>query len=301
MPRRIVAFLARLSLLLTLALISQVTFAQTTQTYGTSGYAPGAWKPAELANRPKTEAKPFSAHDLSGMWSTPTRPGYFERHSLNDKWLDIKDKSVPDQMRSDTYPPPMTPWGKAKFLATKPSYGPRAVSPGEGNDDVSTCEPMGYPRDLWEANLRPFELIQTPDRLLMHMQYHDTWRTIWTDGRQLPKDPDAAWYGYSVGHWEGDTLVVESKGYDDRTWLDHFGSPHSDQMTMVERFKRPDMNHLQLDMTITDPKTYTAAWVAEPIIFDQVKVAIFEEICSPSEEGHFNDKIRDPAVGSAKP
>ena len=109
MPRRIAVFLARLSLILMLALISQGAFAQTTPTYGTSGYAPGAWKPGELANRPKTEAKPFNAHDLSGVWSTPTRPGYFERHSLNDKWLDIKDKSVPDQMRSDTHPPPMTP------------------------------------------------------------------------------------------------------------------------------------------------------------------------------------------------
>jgi hypothetical protein len=301
MARRISLFLAPLSLTLLLTFLSQAAFAQTTPTYGTPGYAPGAWKPGELANRPKTEAKPFNAHDLSGVWSTPTRPGYFERHSLNDKWLDIKDKAVPDQMKSDTYPPPMTPWGKAKFEATKPSYGPRAVAPGEGNDDVSTCEPMGYPRDLWEANLRPFEVIQTPDRFLMHMQYHDTWRTVWTDGRQLPKDPDPAWYGYSIGHWDGDSFVVESKGYDDRTWLDHFGSPHSDQMTMVERFKRLDADHLQLDMTITDPKAYTAPWKAEPIIFDRVKVAIFEEICSPSEEGHFNDKIRDPAVGTAKP
>jgi hypothetical protein len=294
MRKRLASFLA----LLTLLLFSRVTFAQT---YGTPGYSPGAWKPEDLAKRPASPPKSFSPHDLSGMWSMPTRPGYFERHSLNDKWLDIKDKSVPDQMKSQTYPPKMTPWGQAKFDATRPSYGPRSVAPGEGNDDVSTCEPMGYPRDLWEANLRPFELIQTPDRVLQHMQYHDVWRTIWTDGRALPKNPDPAWYGYAVGHWEGDTFVVESTGYDDRTWLDHFGSPHSDQMVLVERYKRLDNDHLQLDMTLTDPKAYTAPWVSDPITFDRVKVAIFEEICAPSEENHFNERIRDPAVGTAKP
>jgi hypothetical protein len=290
--------LASLFGLLVLLLVPPALFAQT---YGTPGYSPGAWKPEELAKRPATPAKPFNPHDLSGVWSYPTRPGYFERHSFNDKWLDIKEKNVPDQMKSQIYPPKLTPWGQAKFDATKPSYGPRSVPPGEGNDDVSTCEPMGYPRDLWEANLRPFELIQTPDRLLQHMQYHDIWRTVWTDGRPLPKDPDPAWYGYSVGHWDGDTFVVESTGYDDRTWLDHFGSPHSDQMVLVERYKRLDMDHLQLDMTLTDPKAYTAPWVGEPIIFGRAKVSIFEEICAPSEEGHFNDRIRDPAAGIAKP
>src|SRR3954469_12344157 len=105
------------------------------QAYGTPGYSPGAWKPGEV---PATPTKSFNAHDLSAVWSHPTRPGYFERHSFNDKWLDIKDKNVPDQMKSQIYPPKLTPWGQAKFDATKPSYGPRSVPPGMGNDDVST-------------------------------------------------------------------------------------------------------------------------------------------------------------------
>jgi len=184
-------------ILAALLAFSCVAFAQT---YGTPGYSPGAWKPDELP-RDLSKAKPFNPHDLSGVWSTPTTPGYFERHSLDDKWIDTKDKKVPPQMRSNTSPPPMTEWGKAKFDANKVSYGPRAVEPEFNNDPVSQCEPLGYPRDLWEANLRPFEFIQTPDRVLQHMQYHDAWRTIWTDGRPLPKDPDPAWYGYSIGRW----------------------------------------------------------------------------------------------------
>ena len=269
------------------------------QTYGTKGYSPGAWPPDELP-KDLAKAKPFDQHDLSGVWSMPTKRGYFERHSFNDKPIKI-DPGTPPQMGSDTYPPPMTPWGKAKFEATKPSYGPRSVPPGTGNDDVSNCEPMGYPRDLWEANLRPFELIQTQDRVLQHMQFHDVWRTIWTDGRELPKNPDPAWWGYSVGKWEGDTFVVESTGYDDRTWLDHFGSPHSDQMSIEERYRRIDPDHLELTMTLTDPKTYTKPWVGDKITFDRAKVAIFEEICAPSEESHFNDRIRDAAIGKSKP
>jgi hypothetical protein len=275
---------------------SCVTFAQT---YGTKGYSPGAWKPEEL---PKEVAKPkpFDPHNLSGVWSMPTKRGYFERHSLNDKAIKI-DPSVPPQMGSDTTPPPMTPWGKAKFDETKVSYGPRSVPPGTGNDPVSSCEPMGYPRDLWEANLRPFEFIQTPDRVLQHMQFHDVWRTVWTDGRALPKNPDPAWYGYAVGKWEGDTFVVDSAGYDDRTWIDHFGNPHSDQMRLQERYRRVDPDSLEVTMTLTDPKAYTQPWVSDKITFVNAKAAIFEEICAPSEENHFNDRIRDAAVGKSKP
>ena len=205
-------------------------------------------------------------------------------------------------MRAQTYPPPMTPWGKAKFEATLPSYGPRSVPPGEGNDAVSSCEPMGYPRDLWEANLRPFEFVQTSDRVLQHMQYHDLWRTIWTDGRTLPKNPDPAWNGYAVGHWEGDTFVVESNGYDDRTWLDHFGDPHSDQMVLVERWKRLDIDHsASADDSHRSENVYGAVGGRPDHAGDRVKVAIFEEICAPSEESHFNNRIRDPAVSKEQP
>ena len=276
---------------------SAVSFAQT---YGTPGYAPGTWKPQELP-KDLSKPKPYNPRDFSGVWSSPTKAGYFERHALNDKWLPIQDKSIPDQMRSQTYPPPLTDWGKAKFEATKPNYGPRSVPPGLANDTVSTRDPMGYPRDLYEANLRPFEIIQTPDRMLIHMQYHEIWRQVWTDGRDLPKDPDPAWMGYSIGKWDGDTFVITSTGYDERTWLDHLGNPHSDQMVLVERWKHPNADTLTLDMTITDPKTYTAPWVGETITFVRAKAAIFEELCVPSEEDHFNDRIRDAAVGSAKP
>jgi len=259
-------FMLSVAALLVLVSCSCVTFAQT---YGTKGYSPGAWKPDEL---PKglSNPKPFDPHNLSGVWSMPTKQGYFERHSLNDKA--IKDSSeCPSADGVGGLSSSYDAVGKGEVRRCISQLWPAIRAAGEGNDPVSTCEPLGYPRDLWEANLRPFEFIQAPDRVLQHMQYHDLWRTIWTDGRQLPKNPDPAWNGYSVGRWEGDTFVVESNGYDDRTWLDHFGNPHSDQMHLVERYKRVNIDTLELDMTLTDPKTYTAPWVGDKITFVQMK------------------------------
>lgn len=264
------------------------------QTYGTPGYAPGAWKPEEL---PKDLAKPksYDAHDLAGVWVVDADREHPERHTLTDS--PGGGPSAP----TNFVPPAMTDWAKAIYQKNIPSYGPRRVMPGLGNDPVSVCDPLGYPRALWEANLRPFEFIQGPDRLLMHMQYHESWRTIWEDGRQLPKDPDPAWLGYSVGRWEGDTFVIESTGYDERTWVDHYGTPHSDQMHVEERWRRLDADTLQVSVTITDPKAYTKPWVmTKPFTFKKAQVAIFEEICAPSEESSFNNKIRDPAVSNAK-
>ena len=115
-------------------------------------------------------------------------------------------------------------------------------------------DPDGFPRNLL-FELRPFQVVQTPKSVLMLYMFEKRWRTIWTDGRQLPKDPDPRWYGYSVGRWEDDsTFVVNSVGMDERTWLDNAGSPHSDQMKVEERYHRVDQNTMELTVTIDDPE-----------------------------------------------
>ena len=126
------------------------------------------------------------------------------------------------------------------------------------------------------------------------------WRTIWMDGRKLPEDPDPRWYGYSVGKWDGDTLVVDSVGFDDRTWLDQVGDPYSSEMRLQERYHRVG-NTLELTMTLTDPKTYTRPWVSEKKVFNLLpNEEIREEICAPSVEQEFNRRTRDPAGGIKK-
>jgi hypothetical protein len=266
------------------------------QAYGAPGYAPGAWKPEELPKE-LSKPKPFEPHRLSGVWVYPGAGG----HTLTDRPLKRPPGADPDPTADAFQPPAMTPWGQEKFDATKPQYGPRGLPPGLGEDPISTCDPLGYPHILWAAHQRPFEFMELPDRVLQHFQFHDTWRVIWTDERSLPKDPDPAWNGYSIGKWNGDTFVVDSTGYDDRTWLDHFGSPHSDRMVLQERYKRMDADTLELTMTLADPKTYLKPWVSDKLTFKNPKQALYEELCVPSEENSFNDNIRDPAVGKAKP
>jgi len=157
---------------------------------------------------------------------------------------------------------PLTPWGEALGKTHKAGDGIRMVPVEQINDPLSTMgDPEGFPRNLL-FELRPFQIVQTPKSVLMLYMFEKRWRTIWTDGRQLPKDPDPRWYGYSVGRWEDDsTFVVNSVGMDERTGLDNAGSPHSDQMKVEERYHRIDANTMELTVTIDDPKAYTAPWV----------------------------------------
>jgi hypothetical protein len=106
----------------------------------------------------------------------------------------------------------------------------------------------------------PFKIIQTPAQLVVLFEPFIDYRQIFTDGRTLPKDPQPTWMGYSVGKWDGDTLVVDSSGFNDQTWLDDGGHPHSDALHVIERFRRMDFGHMELGITIDDPKMYTKPW-----------------------------------------
>jgi hypothetical protein len=111
---------------------------------------------------------------------------------------------------------------------------------------------------------RPTQIVQTPNQVLILYLYERRWRVIWTDGRPLPKDPDPRWYGYSVGRWEDDyTLVVQTIGMDERTWLDNAGNPHSFDLRVEERYRRVNMDRLELTVTIDD-QTLDAAHQSSP-------------------------------------
>jgi len=225
---------------------------------------------------PPAPSVPHDPHDLNGVWG--------------------KTRGFPIVM---TNPPAMTPEGQAKFDLTKPGYGPRMVPPAFGNDPMGNCDPLGMPRlTFMEVVIYPMELMQTPKRVIQFFEWAHVWREIWTDGRELPKDPDPHWLGYSVGKWDEDTFVVDSVGFDPRTWLDHFGHPVSEEMRLQERYRRLDRDHLELTTTITDPKMYTKPWTSEKKIFQLMpKREIQELFCVPSEEQSFNKRVRDPAGG----
>ncbi len=166
---------------------------------------------------------------------------------------------------------PLTAWGEAQGKTHHSGDGARMVPADQINDPLSTlADPGGFPRNLL-FELRPFEVVQMPNKVLMLYMFEKRWRVIWTDGRQLPSNPDPRWYGYSVGRWEDDhTFVVTSNGTDERTWLDNAGNPHSDQLKVEERYHRVDRNTMELTVTIDDPKAYTRPWMAR----DKLKLTL---------------------------
>ena len=220
-------------------------------------------------------ARAFDRHDLSGVW---------EHEGIGGK-IDSGPVS------------PMTPWGQAKFDAAKPGFGPRRVPPTEDNDPVLICDPQGFPRAMSLENPEPMEFIQIRGRILQFMEWNHNWRTIWTDGRDLPKDLSPTWYGYSVGKWEGDTLVVKTSGLDERTWLDPLGHPHSDALSVEEHYRRVNRNTMEFTMKVDDPKAYTSPWmlVKMKVLKLNPKYEILEAICAPSDEKNFNKDITIPA------
>jgi hypothetical protein len=150
--------------------------------------------------------------------------------------------------------PLMTDWAKAKYATAKPSFGPKSVTLAETNDPVYKCFPPGVPRVYFHPF--PMQIIQAPKMLLMFFEYDHTMRRIYMDGRKHNEDIEATWMGDSLGKWEGDTLVVETTGLNDKSWVDRLGHPHSDQMRVTEKMKKTAADNLQIEVTIEDAKAY---------------------------------------------
>src|SRR5581483_8268942 len=151
------------------------------------------------------------------------------------------------------------------------------------------CLPFG-PR----ANVAPDKIIQSHNMLVM--LFEDlTYRQVFLDGRPLPKDPNPSWMGYSIGHWDGDTLIVESNGYNERTWLDFEGHPHSEDLRVTERLRRPDFGHLELERTLVDPKALAAPLVIPIKLELYADSEMIEYVCAENERDktHWVGKAAD--------
>jgi len=172
--------------------------------------------------------------------------------------------------------PPMTAWARARFDASKPTFGPRGVAVADTNDPAYQCLPPGTPRIY--AHPAPFEIVQSPERVLIVYEYQHLTRQIITDGSGHRQGRPASWMGESVGHWDGDVLVVESVNFNDRTWIDRRGVPHSDQLRVVERIRRSAENELTVDITVEDPIAFTEPWTSRRV-FDTVDWRLEENVC----------------------
>ena len=219
---------------------------------------------AQTAGAPKVPAP-----DLTGVWRrSRVPPDNARRYTFHEVAGNLTNQE-----------PPMTPWGEAKFKAAKPNVGPRGVSLAHTNDPVSKCFPPGVPR-IYEILLgAPVELMQIPGRVVMLFEYDHLVRQIFTDGRPHPQDLNPSWMGDSIGRWEGDTLVVDTVGFNDKTWLDGEGHPHSDALHLIERIRRVSHDALTIDFTIDDSKAYTKPWVARETFELKPGWTIGERVC----------------------
>jgi len=235
-----------------------------------------------------TSAQNAAPHAASKAASTPA-----PKRDLSGVWQ-LQGDGSQQPIAPDADMPPMTPWAKAKFDAEKPGYGARGAA--GGNDPILQCDPIGFPRIMMMPT--PLEFLQVSGRVLQFWEREHEWRPIWVDGRSLPEDLDPAWYGYAVGHWEGDyTLVVESTGFRESTWLGPTGYPHSENMHITERYNRVDHDTIIYDLTISDPKAY-AKTIVTPHRTLKLKPTgeIAEYPCVWTEENSFTKRIREPAT-----
>ena len=146
---------------------------------------------------------------------------------------------------------------------------------------TSHCLPGGVP---FSTLIAPFKIIQTPIEIVMLLEDNNPPRQIYLDGRPLPKDPEPSWMGYSSGKWDGDTLVVDTIGFQDRSWIDSVGHPRSEGMRVTERFHRRDFGHMDLEVTFNDPKYYTRPFTVKAPIRLLPDSDVLESICAEGEK-----------------
>ena len=194
--------------------------------------------------------------DITGLW----RPG---NGYVTNIAKDLKPEDVPFQ-----------PWAKEL-------YEHRRATDSK-DDPTAQCIVGGVPRN--DLVPYPFKILQVPGMVVILYEAVQSFRQIFTDGRPLPKDPNGAWLGYSIGKWEGDAFVVETAGFNDNVWIDNNGKPATEALRVTERFHRKDFGHMDVLITIDDPKAYTKPWsVTVPLIL-QPDNELIEYICNENNK-----------------
>jgi hypothetical protein len=237
-----------------------------------------------------------------GVPMMPNPPGPAPKRDLSGAWVGPQNFKLGPLA-------PMTPAGEAIFKQRHP-YLVANVKSGEelppANDPFITCDPIGFPRNLQahSISMRGGVLFgSAPNRILIAYEQQRVFREIWMDGRELPKQvdvkgaPDSRYYGFSVGHWDGDyTFVVDTTGFDERPWVDELGHPHSSMAHIQERYTRVDQYNMKLTATIDDPKFYTKPWTLITADFYWMKNQEFSEwFCIPSEGIEYRDSLSQPS------
>lgn len=196
--------------------------------------------------------------DLQGIWMPD------DNRWIRDLAVDLGDDKVPYQ-----------PWARKLFDERKDGLHSR-------EDPDAHCMAQGVPKiDLVSY---PWKLIETPDSIIIIYETFTYWRQIFTDGREVASYAKPAWMGYSTGHWEGDTFVVETTGFNGKMWLDQVGRPTTDQLRVTTRYTRTHFGHMSIEVTIDDPGAYTAPWSATGVVHLRPGWEPMEFICAENNK-----------------
>lgn len=237
-------------------------------------------KPNLSAPAPRVNGKV----DLTGVWmAVPSTPAEY-RSLLGDGYeaLDVPGNAI---AQLNKYIIDILADFKPDQEPIRPEFAGllRQREESAGRDIPSShCLPGGVP---WGTLVSPFKMIQAPGEIVMLHEDNNPPRQIYTDGRKPPANIDLpSWVGYSTGNWQGDTLVVDTVGFNDRGWLDAFGHPHSEALHVVERFQRRDAGHLGIEVTIDDPKVYTNSFTVKFSARLLTDSDVLEAICAENEK-----------------
>jgi hypothetical protein len=254
---------------------------------------------------------------LHRMLMAAALAGTMATASLSAQWLDYPTANIPrnaDGTPNLAAPVPRTHDGKPELAGLwRPAPGlvgdmARNLKPGEvpyqpwaeelfkyrrstnsKDDPTANCIVGGVPRSDFVGY--PFKILQVPGMVAILYEAVHSYRQIFTDGRPFPKDPNPSWFGYSVGRWDGDALIVQTEGFNDKGWLDNAGRPATDKLKVTERFVRKDFGHMDIEVTIDDPKAYTKPWkVVQPLAF-QPDTELLEYMCN--ENNKYFDLVHD--------
>ena len=225
--------------------------------------------------------------DLSGVWQVAAGargPGLFGLgESTNVKYFgNIVADFKPDEQ-------PLTPLGQEIARKNREGTGTKNVQ--------LYCLPDGVPHGILLPE--PFKIVTAANEVLFLYEVETIFRQVFTDGRKLPEDPRPTWLGYSVGRWDGDTFVIDTLGFNDLGWLDAGGHGHSEDMKVEERFHRVDFGHMDVAITLTDPKVFTQPIKIEFTENLMPDTDVFEHICNEDEKDASHQPARPPAPAPA--
>jgi hypothetical protein len=223
--------------------------------------------------------KPYDHHDLSGVWRLPMTP----KSNLHF------DSTMPE--------PALTQWGQDHIFPGGITHGPHITV--SGGFPGQNCDPIGVPAQFAYLRFYPLENIQLPGRIIQMFEDHREWRNI-AIGQDHPKDLNPTYMGNSVGKWEGDTLVVDTIGFNGKLFVtEDVDHPMSKEFHLVERYTRTDYNTLKIELSFSDPKVWgDKSWSGFTRILKLQQDQLQEWICVPEVDSEFNRKVMAPTYGS---